>query len=700
MTDPARGTALRILHLEDEPEDQEIARDLLARDTLSVELLQVATREEYLAALRREPFDVILADYRLPGFDGLEALRLAREHVPATPFILLAGNIGEEFAVEILKLGATDFVLKDRPLRLVSSIERALREAAAERARRLAEESAAAAGRRYRALYDENPSIYFTLDEHGTILSVNRFGAERLGFTREELLGRRFRELYCEADRDTAERFLASAIVASGQVQRWELRKVARDGALVWMRDTARLTVDEHGRRLVLIVAEDTTETWELSAELFFQATHDTVTGLLNRREFERRLKSCLDEGRHERSSHCLCYLDLDRFKVVNDTCGHLAGDQLLRHVTAQLQGIFRRHDVLARAGSDEFAILMKHCTAAEAGQAARRLLTEIRATSFAWEERRFPLGVSIGMMPLEQPGLEYQAVLTAAHTACQLAKEPGGNRIHVYNEADGQIAQHVGDLRWVPRIHEAIAANRFFLEFQRIAPLHPRLSAGEHFELLIRLGEQDGRTVMPGEFLPAAEHYNVCSMIDLWVAREALRWLAAPATPLARVGLCSINLSARSLEDFEFQERLHELLANTVVPPHKLCFEITETAAMSDPSQALRFVQAIRALGCKFAVDDFGSGMASFAYLKFLPVDYVKIDGLFVRDILETPFSLAMVRSICEVAHAGGMLTVAEFAENAPIINCLRELGVDYAQGYGIARPQPLLNFGREGDP
>ncbi len=688
---------MHILHLEDDPRDWEIVRDLLVRGKLECELLQVATREEYLIALAANAYDLILADYRLPGFDGLEALRFAREHSPDTPFVLLAGNIGEEFAVEILKQGATDFVLKDRPLRLVSSIERAVHEAAIERARRLAEESAAAAGRRYRALYDENPCIYFTLDSAGTILSVNRFGAEQLGYTRKELLGRHFRDLYGEADRAQAQRFLDGALAAAGQVQRWELRKVTRAGALTWMRDTARLTHDDAGRPLVLIVSEDTTETWELSEELHRQATHDPVTGLLNRREFERRLKSCLEEARHDRSIHCLCYFDLDRFKVVNDTCGQFAGDDLLRQITALLPEIFRRHDICARVGGDEFAILMKHCTASEAGQAAKRLLAEIRGTTFIWEERHFPLGVSVGMVTLEPPGLAHQTVLAAAHTACQLAKEPGGNRIHVYNEADGPTRQHVGDLRWVPRIHEAIAANRLFLEFQSIAPLRADLPAGEHLELLLRLCDRDGGIVMPGEFLPAAEQYNVCSMIDRWVVEEALRWLSSATTPMERIGLCCINLSARSLGDFEFQERLHELLTQSTVPARKLCFEITETAAISDTTQALKFVQAIRALGCKFAVDDFGSGMTSFAYLKYLPLDYVKIDGLFVRDILSMPFSLAMVRSICEVAHAGGMLTVAEFAENDAIINCLRDLGVDYAQGYAIARPISLRHFGQD---
>ncbi len=687
---------IRILHLEDEPHDCEITREMLSNANLDCELRQMGTRREYLKALADGGFDLILADYKLPNFDGMAALVLAREHAPETPFILLAGNLGEEYAVEILKRGATDFVLKDRPLRLVSSIERAVREAAVARARRIAEDNAAEAGRRYRVLYDENPCIFFTLDRVGTILSVNRFGAQQLGYTREELIGRHFAELYCDADRGASEQYFAKALTLPEQVHRWELRKITKNGSPIWMRDAARLTRGEDGNHILLIVSEDTTETWELSEQLHYQTTHDEITGLLNRREFERRLRTTLDEARHDQAGHCLCYLDLDRFKVVNDDCGHFAGDDLLRRIAALLKDVFRRHDVLARVGSDEFAVLVKHCAWEEAEQAAKRLLGEIRGMRFVWDERRFPIGASIGTVALDHRSFNHQEAMAAADTACQLAREAGGNRIHIYNESDQSTRQHVGDLRWVPRINDAIASNLFFLEFQRIMPLRPELPVGEHFELLVRLGGRDGKIVMPGEFLPAAERYNVCGMIDQWVVHEALRWLSAPSTPLEHIELCSINLSARSLSDADFHERLHEVLSASSVPMHLLCFEVTETAAITNREQALKFVHAVKERGCKFALDDFGSGMASFAYLKHLPVDYVKIDGLFVRDILDDPFSLAMVSSICEVAHAGNMLTVAEFAAGPQIVDKLRAIGVDYAQGYGIARPAPLAELGR----
>ncbi len=686
----------RILHLEDDPADSEITRHLLMSENVACELTVVATRAEYVSALQNSTYDVIIADHRLPDLDGFTALHLAREFAPGTPFIVLAGTIGEEAAVEALKRGATDFVLKDRPLRLASSIRRALHEAGEAHARRAAEEAAAAASRRYLALYEENPCIYFTLDSSGMVLSVNRFGAEQLGYTREELVGRRFSGLYSDSDRDTAEGLLAAALASPDQMHRWELRKTTKSGTPIWMRDSARITHSDSGEPLVLIVSEDTTETWELSEELYFRTTHDDVTGLLNRREFERRLKSTLDECRHEDVGHCLCYLDLDHFKVLNDNCGHLAGDELLRQIAARLKIMFRRHDLLARVGGDEFAILMKHCTAEEAHQAAERVLADIRGMPFEWDGRRFTLSACIGTVPLGRQRLDHQAIMSAAESACEIAKGGGGNRIHAHSESDDLLLQQVGDSRWVPRITDAIANNRFFLEYQSILPLRSGHTEGEHFELLVRLRESTGDVVMPSHFLPAAERYNVCSAIDQWVVGAALRWLSAPDTPLERVGMCSINLSARTLADLEFQAWLQNLLAVTSVPSQKLCFEITETAAITNTEQAQRFVGAIKALGCKFAVDDFGSGMASFAYLKRLPVNFVKIDGLFVRDILSEPFSLAMVRSICEVARAGGMQTVAEFAANQEIVERLREIGVDYAQGYGIAKPAPLSQFTR----
>lgn len=684
----------RILHLEDDLADSELTRNLLTAADLACELLVVATRKQYVDALQSSTFDVILADHRLPDLDGFTALRLAQEFARETPFIVLAGTIGEEAAAEALKHGATDFVLKDRPLRLASSIRRALREAEIARARRTAEEAASAASRRYLALYEENPCIYFTLDSAGTVLSVNRFGAEQLGYTREELTGRRFSSLYSESDRETAERLLAAALAAPEQIHRWELRKATKSGALIWMRDSARVTRSDNGEPMVLIVSEDTTETWELSEELYYRTTHDDVTGLLNRREFERRLKSTLDESRHEEMGHCLCYLDLDRFKVLNDNCGHLAGDELLRQIAARLKITFRRHDLLARVGGDEFAILMKHCTPEEAQQAAERVLADIREMTFVWEGRRFTLGACVGAVPLGRQRLQHQAIMAAAEAACEIAKSSGGNRIHTHSEADRALLQQVGDSRWVPRITDAIANDLFFLEYQSILPLHSGHADGQHFELLIRLRDDDGQVVLPSQFLPAAERYNVCGAIDQWVVGAALRWLADPRTPLDKVGICSINLSARTLADLAFQTWLQNLLVATSVPTHKLCFEITETAAITNTEQAQRFVNAIKALGCKFAVDDFGSGMASFAYLKRLPVDFVKIDGLFVRDILTDPFSLAMVRSICEVARAGRMQTVAEFAANQETVERLREIGVDYAQGYAIAKPAPLRDF------
>jgi|GEM_PF-1484558 len=549
-------------------------------------------------------------------------------------------------------------------------------------------------GCRYRALYDQNPSMYFTLNAEGIVLSVNSFGAQQMGYRAEELVGCHFVDFYSDDDRATGEQFLRKATTDPGELHRAELRKVTHDGRLVWMRETARLTTAADGGRLLLIVAEDTTESWKLSEELHYQATHDDLTGLPNRRDFERRLSTTLERIRDSEDRHSLCYFDLDQFKVVNDTCGHIAGDELLRQLSLRLKNTFRRQDIIARLGGDEFAVLMEHVSDAEARDMATRLLADIRDFRFVWDGRHFPIGASVGLVTIDHRSDGQQAILSAADAACYIAKERGGNRLHVFDETDHASAQHFGRLLWVPRITEALAEDRFFLVFQTIAPLQSDLPEGEHIELLLRLRERDGTIVLPVEFLPVAERYHLSSAIDQWVVGHALAWMAADPARLQRIAMCCINLSGGSIGDGDFQRGLDELLARTQVPMERLCFEITETTAITNMEQALRFIESLRARGCRFALDDFGSGLASFFYLKMLPVDYVKIDGVFVKDMLSEPFDVALVRSIHEVAHAGGMLTVAEFAENDTIIERLREIGVDYAQGYGIARPRPLNNF------
>ena len=547
-----------------------------------------------------------------------------------------------------------------------------------------------AEGRRYRALYDENPSIYFTVDGDAEILLVNEFGASQLGYRAADLVGTRYVDLYDDRDRERGEQLLLGALTGDEGLLRWELRKRTGDGEVVWMRESVRPVARLDGSRLLLVVCENTSESWRLSEELNYQATHDHLTGLWNRREFERRLERLLDDE----GGNALIYFDLDQFKLVNDTAGHLAGDEMLRQLAARMAASLGDHDVIARVGGDEFAVLLEQVSDGDARDVCDGLLATVRGFRFVWEGRHFPISASLGLVRINAANRTVRALLSAADTAAYLAKENGGNRVHVYDETDEAAAARIGRLEWVLRINDAMAEERFFLVFQTIVPLQAGALGREHLEILLRMRDRDGSVIPPGVFLPVAERHQLSGLLDYWVVEQTLTWLAAVPARLERIDVCSINLSGRSIGDAEFADRLSVLLGRTPVPMDRLCFEVTETAAITHLDTALVFMNALRARGCRFALDDFGSGLASFSYLKVLPLDYVKIDGQFVKDMLRNDFSLALVRSICEVARAGGLETIAEFAESADIIDALRLIGADYAQGYGISHPVPLDQF------
>jgi diguanylate cyclase (GGDEF)-like protein len=427
-----------------------------------------------------------------------------------------------------------------------------------------------------------------------------------------------------------------------------------------------------------------------MAQQMAHQATHDALTGLINRSEFEFRLQRVLTTSRTEEVEHALCYLDLDQFKVINDTCGHVAGDELLRQLGGILRERIRKRDSLARLGGDEFGILMEHCSLDEAQRVATAVRRAIEDFRFLWENKNFNVGVSIGLVPVTEHSKSITDVLSAADAACYAAKDSGRNRVHVHREDDAELARRHGEMQWVSRIHRALEEERFQLEFQPIVPISTPINGREHYELLIRM-QDDDRMVPPGAFLPAAERYHLATKVDRWVIYNACNWLAQHPEHLDRLHLCGINLSGHSLGDEEFLMFVAREMEQAKIPPSKICFEITETAAIANLSSATRFIKALKLQGCRFALDDFGSGFSSFAYLKNLPVDFLKIDGVFVKDIVEDPIDFAMVKSINEIGQVMGKQTIAEFVENADILEKLREIGVDYAQGYGMGRPQPM---------
>ncbi len=477
---------------------------------------------------------------------------------------------------------------------------------------------------------------------------------------------------------------------------------LAKHGVLV-SRDSREHTIQvsaspipgQDGRTSGLIlVFSDVTEARYMAQKMAHQATHDALTGLVNRHEFENRLQRVLETESEEQAEHVLCYLDLDQFKVINDTCGHVAGDELLRQLADLLQNQVRSRDTLARLGGDEFGILMEHCSIAQAKRVTNTLLMTLEQYRFVWEGKNFNIGASIGLVPIIGNGENISTVLRAADSACYAAKDAGRNRIHVYREDDILLAQRHGEMQWVARIYEALENNRFLLYFQSVVSLRAAQQDQVYYELLLRLEDEQGELVLPSVFLSAAERYNLAIKIDYWVIQTAFELFHRHPAHLEQLSICFINLSGHSIGDEAFLAFIFDQLEKNSIPPDCICFEITETAAVANLSSATRFINALKEHGCRFALDDFGSGLSSFTYLKNLPVDFLKIDGTFIRGILDEPIDLAMVKSISEIGQVMGKQIIAEGVEEERILQKLRTLDIDYAQGYGITRPQPMMEL------
>lgn len=451
----------------------------------------------------------------------------------------------------------------------------------------------------------------------------------------------------------------------------------------------------------MVVVCRDVTENRKLAAQLSWEASHDPLTSLINRREFKRKLSALMEEKSYQESQHTLCYLDLDQFKIVNDTCGHAAGDELLRQVTALLQSQIRKSDLLARLGGDEFGLLLYDCSLPEAKQVAETLRQVVQDFRFIWQDKTFSIGVSIGLVNIDPMVASLADVMSAADSAMYAAKEAGRNRIHLYQVNDRELAQRQGDMQWVSRVVKALEEDRFCLCSQAIVPAQPNSGKADHYEILIRMTDENGMMVPPGMFIPAAERYNLMPQIDRWVIRHLFNYLSRQRKQLSSVtsngknpidhDIYTVNLSGASFNDDRFFDFLQEQFAHYHIPPKTICFEVTETFAITNLNKAIQFITALKSLGCSFALDDFGSGMSSLTYLKNLPVDYVKIDGYFVKNILEDPVNAAMIEAINTLTHVIGLETIAEFVENEQILHKLQELGVDYVQGYGISKPTPL---------
>ena len=546
--------------------------------------------------------------------------------------------------------------------------------------------------RHFYDLFRNSAEGLYTSDLDGQLISVNPAMCSLFGYADEtEML----REV------DNADQFYANPhdraillgeIHKGGKVIGKEIKGIRKDGSEFWFSISGQIKQEDEKQYLFGSIS-DVTERKQSNISLEYLATHDSLTGVYNRHEFERRLQSSLLNAQNKNSDLTLLYMDLDQFKVVNDTCGHKAGDLLIKQLSQKLNAVVMDKGTLARLGGDEFGVLLEGDNAQMAYLLANKILNTVQEFRFVWENRIFTLGISIGQVPWHSEINTPEQLLSMADSACYLAKERGRNQVHTYSTEDEHMRRYESEMSWVSHINHAIQNNSFELYYQHYQALTQRVE-GHNYELLLRMRDQQGNIILPGVFLPAAERYNLTSKIDRWVVENYFSWLSHNMQHKDKLTRVSINLNGYSLADKELKLFVLNAFEKYKIPYKKVCFEITESMAILKMDETLEFINTFHKLGCLFALDDFGSGFSSYNYLKNLPVDLVKIDGSFVKDILVDPVNMAMVNSINDVAKAMGMKTVAEFVESTEIMVELGKMGVDFAQGYGIAKPHALTDF------
>jgi diguanylate cyclase (GGDEF)-like protein/PAS domain S-box-containing protein len=545
---------------------------------------------------------------------------------------------------------------------------------------------------------EHSPNLIVITDRNGVIDYVNQKITETTGYLASEVMGcdpSMFRSEDTSAEDEQA----LWRTIASGQVWRGIVKNRKKTGEIYWTQEAIAPMIDSDGVITHYVtIQEDVTKTRLLAEKLSYQASHDSLTNLINRHEFDCRLDRVTTTAQGTDTEHALCYIDLDQFKIINDTCSHAAGDELLRQISAQLSQVIRRRDTLARLGGDEFAILMEHCPLEQAEITTKKIHQMVERFQFHWEDKRFRIGVSIGLVVINTQNGSANIHLKQADMACYIAKATGRNRTHIYREDDKALVQYHGEMNWVERINRALDENLFCLYTQTIVPLS--FNEGEYCEILIRMKEPDGTIISPNAFLPAAERYQLSSRIDCWVIQAVFDYFIEHPERLNALALCFINLSGLSLNDPKLLTFIDEQFKRAEFSAYKICFEITETAAIANLTLATEFINRLKGYGCKFCLDDFGSGLSSFAYLKNLPVDFLKIDGFFVKDIKHDLVDFAMVKAINDIGHIMGKKTIAEFVENDQILQILRELNVDYVQGHFTGRPKPIHDWGNTHKP
>ena len=559
------------------------------------------------------------------------------------------------------------------------------------------EESAGVQPARSQLALDSLGEGILTTDAHGMIDYLNQSAEALTGMRREEAVGQAFGAMIGfvdENDRRAIADPVQQCLSTGNRVN------LGRRSILISRATGNELGVEATASPIrgpagdvsgVAVMLHDVSELRGLTQQMSYQASHDALTGLVNRREFERRLGEALEIARAGRQGHVMCYLDLDRFKVVNDTSGHLAGDNMLREVAALIREAVRDSDTVARLGGDEFGVLLVGCPLDKARQIADDVWRAIAEYRFVWKDRIFSVGVSIGIVEITGETNSLEEIMSAADSACYVAKKQGDGHIHVYSSHDEAVARSRGEIHWLQRLQAALRDGFFELYVQPIEPTRPGVTeTGPAMEVFVRLHDE-GQAISPAEFFPAAERYRLMSMIDRWVLGSALAALSAGAIRLPPGRSLSINISAQTLADPAFLEFVVDELDRTGIAPSQMCFEVAESAVTGNLDQARRFVEVLHGMGCRFALDDFGTDLGGFANLKSLPMDYLKIDGSFMRDLGRDSVNQAMVSAVVGMARTLNFRLVAEQVEDVAVLEAARAMGIDFVQGHAVGRPRPL---------
>ena len=541
-----------------------------------------------------------------------------------------------------------------------------------------------------------------TTNERGEVQYVNQAANRLLNCPQEKAIGKRVEKIL-DLYEEESDRRMNNPVLSCISSHEHNNQKAYADiktktGAKYTVQVMVTPLISTDGKLYgAVLVLNDVTNLRTLARRLRYQASHDSLTNLINRSEFERKVRKAILNAKTKRILSSIIYIDLDRFKMINDLYGHAAGDELLIQFSNMVKSHLRGSDVLARLGGDEFALLLSDCHLEKAEAKAHAVLTSIQEYMFIWEHKSFNVEASLGVAEINQRCFDLSYVLSSVDSACYLAKESGRNCVRIFREGDADINHRRGQERWLQRFDKALNDGKLIVNAQTIVNIKENKNdqADKNgFEILIRMQDETGRLVPPNAFLPAVERYNKAPKLDRWILNNVLKLLADNQHVLAKVNKCSINLSGQSLVSEGFLPFIMAKLNEFEIAPSKICFEITETAAIANLNQAKGFVKSLKDLGCYFALDDFGSGLSSFAYLKNLPVDYLKIDGMFVKDIHNDDVSRAMVKAINDMGHVLGKQTIAEYVENEQILEILKDIGVDYAQGFYAGRPMPILEF------